>query len=105
LQRQAKQLSKNVHHIHCLKHTRGTLLAERHAHPYRIKLILGHKSPSGTEHYLHGSQKIAWAGVSASQYGDVLATCSGPNSFSEVFLRSVDRPLSPRCGLTSGNEK
>jgi hypothetical protein len=41
--------------------SRGTSLAERGVNPYRIKLILGHKSISSTERYLHGSQKQAWA--------------------------------------------
>jgi len=54
-------ISKNVQHVHSLKHTRGTLLAEHNVNPYRIKLILGHKSLSSTERYLHGSQKQAWA--------------------------------------------
>jgi len=40
-----------------------TLLAERNVNLYRIKLILGHKSLSSTERYLHGSQKTAWAEV------------------------------------------
>ena len=56
-----KPVSRSVHHIHCLKHTRGTLLAESNVNPYRIRLILGHKSLSSTERYLHGSQKTAWA--------------------------------------------
>jgi len=43
-----------------LKHSRGTSLAERGVNPYRIKLILGHKSMASTERYLHGSQKQAW---------------------------------------------
>jgi hypothetical protein len=51
----------SVRHVHCLKHSRGTSLAERGVNPYRIKLILGHKSMSSTERYLHGSQKQAWA--------------------------------------------
>jgi integrase/recombinase XerD len=61
LNRREKPISKSVQHVHCLKHTRGTLLAERNVNPYRIKLILGHKSLSSTERYLHGSQKQAWA--------------------------------------------
>jgi site-specific recombinase XerD len=44
-----------------LEHSRGTSLAERGVNPYRIKLILGHKSMASTERYLHGSQKQAWA--------------------------------------------
>jgi type 1 fimbriae regulatory protein FimB len=51
----------SVRHVHCLKHSRGTSLAERGVNPYRIKLILGHKSMASTERYLHGSQKQAWA--------------------------------------------
>src|SRR6185295_5291661 len=51
----------SVRHVHCLKHSRGTSLAERGVNPYRIKLILGHKSLASTERYLHGSQKQAWA--------------------------------------------
>jgi Phage integrase family len=54
-------IAKSVHHVHCLKHSRGTSLAERGVNPYRIKLILGHKSMASTERYLHGSQKQAWA--------------------------------------------
>src|ERR1700755_1851533 len=50
-------IAKSVRHVHCLKHSRGTSLAERGANPYRIKLILGHKSMASTERYLHGSQK------------------------------------------------
>ena len=37
------------------------MLADAGATPYRIKLILGHRSMSFTERYLHGSQKSAWA--------------------------------------------
>jgi len=54
-------IATSVRHIHALKHTRGTLLAENGANPYRIKLILGHRSMSSTERYLNGSQKSAWA--------------------------------------------
>lgn len=54
-------IAKSVRHVHCLKHSRGTNLAEHGANPYRIKLILGHKSMASTERYLHGSQKQAWA--------------------------------------------
>jgi integrase len=54
-------IAKSVRHVHCLKHSRGTSLAERGVNPYRIKLILGHKSMASTERYLHGSQKQAWA--------------------------------------------
>jgi integrase len=54
-------IANSVRHVHCLKHSRGTSLAERGVNPYRIKLILGHKSMSSTERYLHGSQKQAWA--------------------------------------------
>jgi integrase len=53
-------IANSVRHIHCLKHSRGTSLAERGVNPYRIKLILGHKSMASTERYLHGSQKQAW---------------------------------------------
>jgi integrase len=53
-------IANSVRHVHCLKHSRGTLLAERGVNPYRIKLILGHKSMASTERYLHGSQKQAW---------------------------------------------
>jgi len=56
-----KPISESVQHIHALKHSRGTSLAERGVNPYRIKLILGHASLSSTERYLHGSQKQAWA--------------------------------------------
>jgi site-specific recombinase XerD len=54
-------IAESVRHVHCLKHSRGTSLAEHGANPYRIKLILGHKSMASTERYLHGSQKQAWA--------------------------------------------
>ncbi len=54
-------IAESVRHVHCLKHSRGTSLAERGVNPYRIKLILGHKSMASTERYLHGSQKQAWA--------------------------------------------
>jgi site-specific recombinase XerD len=54
-------IANSVRHVHCLKQSRGTSLAERGVNPYRIKLILGHKSMSSTERYLHGSQKQAWA--------------------------------------------
>jgi site-specific recombinase XerD len=54
-------IANSVRHVHCLKHSRGTSLAERGVNPYRIKLILGHKSMSSTERYPHGSQKQAWA--------------------------------------------
>jgi integrase len=54
-------IAGSVRHVHALKHTRGTLLANNGANPYRIKLILGHRSMSSTERYLHGSQKSAWA--------------------------------------------
>ena len=54
-------IANSVRHVHCLKHSRGTSLAERGVNPYRIKLILGHKSMASTERYLHGSQKQAWA--------------------------------------------
>jgi site-specific recombinase XerD len=54
-------IANSVRHVHCLKHSRGTSLAERGVNPYRIKLILGHKSMSSTERYLHGSQKQACA--------------------------------------------
>jgi integrase len=54
-------IATSVRHIHCLKHSRGTSLAERGVNPYRIKLILGHRSMSSTDRYLHGSQKQAWA--------------------------------------------
>jgi integrase len=54
-------IAKSVRHVHCLKHSRGTSLVERGVNPYRIKLILGHKSMASTERYLHGSQKQAWA--------------------------------------------
>jgi site-specific recombinase XerD len=54
-------IANSVRHVHCLKHSRGTLLVERGVNPYRIKLILGHKSMASTERYLHGSQKQAWA--------------------------------------------
>jgi site-specific recombinase XerD len=54
-------IAASVRHVHCLKHSRGTSLAERGVNPYRIKLILGHRSLTSTERYLHGSQKQAWA--------------------------------------------
>jgi integrase len=54
-------IAKSVRHVHCLKHSRGTSLVDRGVNPYRIKLILGHKSMASTERYLHGSQKQAWA--------------------------------------------
>jgi hypothetical protein len=59
--RGAAPIADSVRHVHCLKHSRGTSLAERGVNPHRIKLILGHKSMSSTERYLHGSQKQAWA--------------------------------------------
>jgi integrase/recombinase XerC len=61
LSRGENPIATAVRHIHCLKHSRGTSLAERGVNPYRIKLILGHRSLSSTERYLHGSQKQAWA--------------------------------------------
>jgi integrase len=59
--RDCAPIATSVRHVHCLKHSRGTSLVERGVNPYRIKLILGHKSMASTERYLHGSQKQAWA--------------------------------------------
>jgi integrase len=49
-------IANSVRHVHCLKHSRGTSLAERGVNPYRIKLILGHKSMASTERYLHAAR-------------------------------------------------
>jgi site-specific recombinase XerD len=61
ISRSEAPIAASVRHVHCLKHSRGTSLAEMGVNPYRIKLILGHRSLSSTERYLHGSQKQAWA--------------------------------------------
>ena len=53
-------INESVWHIHAAKHTRGTVLAEKGTRPQSIKMILGHKSLSSTERYLHPSQKTAW---------------------------------------------
>ncbi len=53
-------IAESAWHAHALKHTRGTLLAEKGASLLAIKLVLGHKSAQSSERYLHATQKTAW---------------------------------------------
>ena len=53
-------IAESAWHAHAMKHTRGTLLAEKGASLLVIKLVLGHKSSQSSERYLHPTQKTAW---------------------------------------------
>jgi type 1 fimbriae regulatory protein FimB/type 1 fimbriae regulatory protein FimE len=53
-------IAKSTWHAHAIKHTRGTLLAEKGASLLAIKLVLGHKSSQSSERYLHPTQRTAW---------------------------------------------
>jgi integrase len=46
--------------LHSLKHTRGSLAAIAGTNPLDIKMILGHKSLSSTERYVHPKQDESW---------------------------------------------
>lgn len=60
LARGDKAIPKECAHIHILKHTRGSLAADKGSTANDIKMILGHKSMGSTERYMHPSQRAAW---------------------------------------------
>jgi integrase len=60
LARGEKAIPEQCAHIHVLKHTRGSLAADKGSTATDIKMILGHKSLGSTERYMHPSQRAAW---------------------------------------------
>jgi integrase len=60
LSRGDKAIPEQCAHIHCLKHTRGSIAADKGSTATDIKMILGHKSMGSTERYMHPSQRAAW---------------------------------------------
>jgi type 1 fimbriae regulatory protein FimB len=60
IERGDNPIAESAWHAHAMKHTRGTLLAEKGASLLAIKLVLGHKSSQSSERYLHPAQKTAW---------------------------------------------
>jgi len=60
LARGEKAIPEQCSHIHVLKHTRGSLAADKGSTATDIKMILGHKSLGSTERYMHPSQRAAW---------------------------------------------
>lgn len=46
--------------IHSLKHTAGSIAADKGATATDIKMLLGHKSLQNSERYIHPSQRSAW---------------------------------------------
>jgi integrase len=58
--RGAKAISEVCNHIHILKHTRGSIAADKGSTATDIKMLLGHKSLGSTSRYLHPNQSAAW---------------------------------------------
>jgi integrase len=46
--------------IHSLKHTAGSIAADKGSTATDIKMLLGHKSIQNSERYIHPSQRAAW---------------------------------------------
>jgi site-specific recombinase XerD len=55
-----KAIDSACWHIHALKHSRGSLLAEAGVDILSIKMILGHKSVRSCEVYVNPSERTAW---------------------------------------------